>query len=106
MVNRAFINYFDNLTNSLKFPIWLNWITYNQTLPIFLHSFDFNPNFLNSPNTLKDFVYQFQHKKEVFNIKKRHNINGLELAKKNSFFNTHTADVFLFATAIILLLVT
>ena len=35
-VNTAFINYFDNLTASLKFPIWLNWTTYKQTLPIFL----------------------------------------------------------------------
>ena len=35
-VNTAFINYFDNLTNSLKFPILLNQTTYEQSLMISL----------------------------------------------------------------------
>ena len=37
MVNTASINYIDNLTNSLTFPILLNWTTHEQTLPISLH---------------------------------------------------------------------
>ena len=32
--------------------------------------------------------------------------NGLDLANKNSFFNNYTVDIFLFVTAIILLVVT
>ena len=46
MVNTAFINYFDNLTDSLKFPILLNQNTYKHTLPISLQSFDFDPDLL------------------------------------------------------------
>ena len=45
MVNTVFVNYlgsFDNLTDSLKFPILLNRSTYEQTLPISLKSFDFD----------------------------------------------------------------
>ena len=36
MVNTAFVNYLDNLTDSSKFPILLNRTTYAQTLPISL----------------------------------------------------------------------
>ena len=84
MVNMAFINYLDNLTNFLKLPLLLNQTTYEQILPIFLQSFDFNPDSLKSLKTLKDFVYQFQHKKKFFYLQKRHN-NDLDLAKRNSF---------------------
>ena len=74
MVNKAFINYLDklNLTNSLKIQLLLNCTTHDQTLPISLQSFDFDPHLLNSPKTLKDFVHQFQHKKEIFDLWKRH----------------------------------
>ena len=83
--NTAFINYLDNLTNSLKFPLLLNQTKHEQTLPIYLQSFDFNPDVLKSPKMLKEFVHQFQHKKEIFNLQKRHS-NDLDLAKKNSLF--------------------
>ena len=50
-VNTAFINYFDNLTDSLKFPMLLNPTTYKQTLLISLQSFEFDPELLKSPRT-------------------------------------------------------
>ena len=65
MVNTAFVNYLDsldNLTDSLKFPILLNKMTYEQTLPISLKSFEFDPELLKAQKTLKDFVHQFQCK--------------------------------------------
>ena len=61
MVNTAFISYFDNLTDSLKFPILLNQTTYKQTLLMSLQSLYFDPDLLKSPNTLKDFVHRFRH---------------------------------------------
>ena len=51
MVNTAFINYLDNLTDSLKFPILLNQTTHEQTLSISLQSFDFHPALLKAPKT-------------------------------------------------------
>ena len=42
----------------------LSQTTHEQTLPISLKSFDFDPDLLKSPKTLKDFVHQFQHKKK------------------------------------------
>ena len=82
-VNTAFINYFDNLTDSLQFPIMLNQTTHKQTLPNSLQSFDFDPDLLKSLKTLKDSVHQFQHKKEIFDFWYN---DDLDLAKKNSFF--------------------
>ena len=54
MVNTAFVNYLDNLTESLKFPILLNRITHKQTLPSSLQSFDFDSDLLKTPKMLKD----------------------------------------------------
>ena len=53
-VNLAFVNYFDNLTKSLEFPILLNKTTHKQTLPISLETFDFEPELVKTPKTLKD----------------------------------------------------
>ena len=69
-VNKAFINYLNNLTKSLKFPLLLNWTIHEQTIPISLQSFNFDPDLLKSSKTLKDFVHQFQHKKEIFVLQK------------------------------------
>ena len=56
-VNTAFINYFDNLTDFLKFPILLNQTTYEQAISIPLQSFEFDHDLLKSPKALKYFVH-------------------------------------------------
>ena len=71
MMNKAFVNYLDTLdklADSLKFPILLNRTTYEQTLSISLKSFEFDSELLKAPKALKDFVNQFCHKKEMFDL--------------------------------------
>ena len=85
IVNTAFVKCLDSLTESLKFPISLDRTTHKQILPISLQSFKFNSDLLQVPKTLKDFVPQFQHKKEIFDLQERHNNNDLELSNKISF---------------------
>ena len=70
MVNTAFINYLDNLNDSLKLQLLLNRTTHEQTLPTTWQPFDFYPDLLKSPKTLKDYVHQSQHKKEILICKK------------------------------------
>ena len=53
IVNTAFVNYLDNLTESLKFLILLNRTTNEQTLPISLQSFEFNSDYLKAPKNIK-----------------------------------------------------
>ena len=70
IVNTAFVDYLDNLTELLKFPILLNRTTHKQSLPISLQSVEFDSDLLKVPKVLKDFVYQFWHKKTFLICKK------------------------------------
>ena len=72
-VNTAFVNYldnFDNITETLEYPILNNWATHIQTLPISLQSFEFTSDLLNAPKTLKVLVHQFQHRKKFLIARK------------------------------------
>ena len=105
----AFVNYLDSLdglTDSLKSQILQNITTYEQTLPISLKSFVLDSDLLKAPKTLKDFVHQFQHKKEIYDLQERHTNTELELPKKNDFSNNYLVDIFLSITAIISIAVT
>ena len=87
-VNITFVNYletFDNLTDFLKFPIFMNRTTYEHTLPIYLNLPRFDSKLLTSQKTLKDSVHQYCHKKETFNMQERHTDMELEFPKKISF---------------------
>ena len=49
MVNLAFVNYFDNLVESLDVPILKNWTNKEQILPISLEAFEINSSLLSVP---------------------------------------------------------
>ena len=68
MVNTAFVNYLDQidiLTETLEVPILKNKTTFKQTLPISLHAYKFDSELLTAPKMLKDFIHQYNHKKEI-----------------------------------------
>ena len=109
MMNKAFVNYLDqldNLTSTLDVPIIIDKITFQKTLPISLNVSNFDSNLLTTPKMLKDFDHHFHHKKEIIDLQERHTITDQEMPNKNFFLNSSTIDVFLFITAIISLLVT
>ena len=106
MVNTAFVNYLDsldNLTDYLKFPILMSKTTFEQTLPISLKLSKFYSKLLTSPMRLKDFVHQYF---QIFDLQERHTNMESEMSNKNLSFNNYTIHIFLFVTAIILILVT
>ena len=104
-VNTAFTNYIHqfNLTKELKFPILTNKTTSEYTLPIFLNNIGFDNSLFSVPQTLKEYISQYKHLKEIFDLKERHDINELDLdtPNKNFFTNNLIMDVFLFIIAII-----
>ena len=55
-LNLAFVNYFDNLVESLDVPILKNWTTEEQILPISLEVFEINSSIWSVTKALKDFV--------------------------------------------------
>ena len=59
-----------------------------------------------APKILKDFIHQDNCKKEIFDMNKRHDTTDENLPTKNFFTHNFIVDIFLFVTAIILLLVT
>ena len=90
-VNKAFVNYltqFENLTDSLEHPnppILVDKMTFQQTLPVSLHTSKFDSTSLTAPQMLKDFVHQYQKKKEIFDLKERFITMNLETPKKFLF---------------------
>ena len=56
------------------------------------------------PTNLKDFVTSYAKQKEIFDLQERHENTILNINK--NFFNNHIVDIFMFISAIILLLTT
>ena len=104
-VYTAFTNYIDqfNLTEDLKFPILTNKTTSEYTLLIFLNKSTFDDSLFTAPQMLKEYIAQYKHKKEIFDLKERHDINELDLETPNkNFFTTNfIVDVFVFIIATI-----
>ena len=101
-VNTVFMHYFDSLTNNLETHILQNWTIHEQVLPHSLQTFDFDSKLLKAPKTLKDFVYQYQQKKQILD-KQEHNCNK---TSKHSSFDNYIMDVFLFKAAILSMVAT
>ena len=94
-VNTAFVNnldQIDNLTESLRLPILKNKTTFKQTLPISLNISKFDSELL-TPKNLKDFIHQYDCKKEIFDFDKRHDSMNLT-TNKNFFSNNYIVPVF------------
>ena len=106
-VNLAFTNYLDdfNLMEEINVPVITNKSTSEITLPIFLNKSKFDKSLLSAPLTLKEYIYQYKHDKEIFDLKERHDIEelGKGFANKN-FFNSKVVKIFKFMVAIIFII--
>ena len=67
----------------------------------------FDESLLSAPLTLKEYIFQYKHNKEIFDLKERHDIEDLEeeFANKN-FFNSKIVKIFKFVVAIISIIAT
>ena len=81
-MNMAFLNYVDDLIDSLDDPILQNWLTHEQIIPISLKSFDFR--FIKGTKNVEGLCAPVSAKL-FFVFQKRHNDNDLD-SNKNSFF--------------------
>ena len=66
-INTAFTNYINqfNLTEELEVPILTNKTTSEFTLPVFLNKITFDETLLSAPQTLKEYMAQYKHEKEI-----------------------------------------
>ena len=79
-VNNAFTNYLNefNLIEEVEIPIFTNKSTLEITLPVFLNRTKFDESLLSAPLTLKEYIAQYKHDKQIFDLKERHDIDELE----------------------------
>ena len=107
VANTAFLNYFDELINTLNIPVFHNITRQEHILPISLESNDFDEELLSAPKTLKELVERYKQKKISFD--KQH--ETLDNEKENdSFIGTSIFDhlafnIFIFVMAIISVIV-
>ena len=107
VANTAFLNYFDELINTLDIPDFYNITKQEHILPISLESNDFDEELLSAPKTLRDLVERYKQKKISFD--KQH--ETLDNKKEdNNFIETSIFDhlafnVFIFVMAIISVIV-
>ena len=60
-------------------PILTNKSTLEFTLPVFLNKSTFDDTLLSALLTLKEYIAQNKHEKEIFKLKERHDIDELEI---------------------------
>ena len=103
MANTAFLNYFDELINTLDIPFFHNITRQEHILPISLESDDFDEELLSAPKTLRELVERYKQKKKSFD--KQH--ETLEKENENSsFIETSIFDhmafnIFIFVMAVV-----
>ena len=59
-VNLAFVDYLEQLNETITTPINRNWTSVRQSIPISLDSFQVSSKLMQMPIMLKDFIEQYQ----------------------------------------------
>ena len=105
MANTAFLNYFEELVNTLEAPFLHNISMQEHILPISLESDDFDKELLTAPETLRELVEKY--KKRKLNFDKQHETLDKEdnIVIETSIFNHLASKVFVFVMAIISLII-
>ena len=70
-VNLAFVDYLDQLNETVNTPIIRNWTNQKQILPISLESFEINSSLLQAPKILKEFVNQYKEKRILMDYQEK-----------------------------------
>ena len=70
-VNLAFANYLDQLEDTIDLPIERNWMHQMHILPISIEPFQMNKNLLQAPQTLKEYINQYQENRKSLNMKEK-----------------------------------
>ena len=103
VANTAFLNYFDELINTLDVPDFHNITKQEHVLPISLESNNFDEELLSAPKTLRDLVERYKQKRISFN--RQHNTLDNEKEDDNfigtSIFDNLAFNIFIFVMAII-----
>ena len=95
MVNLAFMDYLEQLNETLTTPINRNWMNAEELIPISLDSFQVSSKLMHTPIMLKDFMEQYQENRMT--ITKQDNPKS----KLRKFINSFLIDMLIFIAAIL-----
>ena len=94
-VNLAFIDYLEQLNETITTPINRNWTSAKQSIPISLDSFQVSSKLMHMPIMLKDFMEQYQENR--ITVTKWEDPKS----KFNTFINSFLVDMLIFIAAIL-----
>ena len=106
-VNVTFVNNLEGVVESLSSSISTNWTTQEQTLPISIENFEFDPEMLTAPQTMRDFLTQYKYRKEITEKQDQKEIEEVKISSKfGLFIDSFIAHMFLFIAVLITIIVT
>ena len=88
-INLAFVNYLDQLEETIDIPIKRNWTHQTQVLPISIEAFNMSPSLLQAPKTLKEYINQYQENRKLMEIKE----NIIKEPTFNTFLSSYISDI-------------
>ena len=94
-VNLAFIDYLEQLNNTLTIPINRNWTNVKQPIPISLDSFQISSKLMDVPMVLKDFMEHYCDNRMT--IVKQDNPQS----KFRKFINSFLIDMLMFIAVVL-----
>ena len=98
--NKAFLNYFDELIETLDIPVFHNVTKQEHVLPISLESDGFNEELLSAPKMLRTLVERYKQKRILFD-KQRYTLADKDdnNSTETSIFDHLAFDIFIFLMA-------
>ena len=102
-VNLAFVDYLDQLKETIDMPVIRNWTNQEQILPIVLKSFEINSSLLQAPKTLKEHVNQYQEKGKLLDLQEKtsEEKQNEQNSKFQTFITSFIADTLVFSAALL-----
>ena len=94
-VNLAFVDYLEELNETINTPINRNWTSVKQSLPVSLESFWLNSKLMHAPVMLRDFREQYQESRITATKQES------PTSKFRSFINSFLIDMLVFIVAIL-----
>ena len=92
-VNLAFVDYLEELNETITMPINRNWTSVKQSIPISLDSFQLNSKLIQAPVMLRDFIEQYQESRITATKQES------QTSKFRTFINSFLIDMLVFIAA-------
>ena len=94
-VNLTFVDYLEELNETITMPINRNWTSVKQSLPVSLESFQLNSKLMHAPVMLRDFIQQYQENRITATKQES------PMSKFRPFINSFLIDMLVLIVAIL-----